>query len=216
MKKKYWAMLSLMAGLAFLSSCDSRSSHSKEEYLEVIGEYEGTMPEGGFRLNLSFNGPLDMRNKFQVWADSMQQITPGLMKINDNIYLNHMPEQTGRNFNRSHYQVGVTYSLQVPDSVMYNRVTEDLFRRNLPFQLNVAGSILTSERKTALQQELMEKALANARKKLDFLSSGSNRSYEIVGIEELDQNAQFGPEYYEYNRRVISRLKVKARLIEGE
>jgi len=215
MKKTYRIMLALVTGLALLSSCESRRpGATTEEYLEVIGEYEGTVPEGGFRLNLTFNGPLDLRDRFQAWADSLQKVTPGMLKLNDNIFINYMPEQIGRRISKSQFQVGVTYSLQVADTASYNRITRDLFRRNLPFHLNVTGSYQNPEQKAALQQEMMQQALANAKKKLDFLSSGSNRSYEIVGIEELDYAAPFGPEYFEYNRRALSRLKVKARLTE--
>lgn len=213
MKKVSWNAAVLLAGLLAFGSCDTRRPATEgEEYIEVIGEYEAALPEAGFRLNLSFNGPLDLRDRFQQWADSLQQVTPGMVKVNDNIFLNYMPEQMGRKISRSQYQVGVTYTLQVEDSAAYNRITRDLLSRNLPFQLNVTGSYLEPERKAKLQQEMMQQALANARQKLDFLNSDTTRTYEIVSVEELDQTAPYGPEYYEYNRRAVSRLKVKARL----
>lgn len=212
MKRRYLYTSILAAGLAMFASCDARRDDAREEYIQVIGEHDENLPEGGFRLNLTFNGPLDMRDRFQVWADSLQRVTPGMLKLNDNIYINHMPEQMGRKISRSQYQVGVTYSLQVADSAAYNRITRDLFSRNLPFHLNVTGSSLEPERKAALQQEMMQQALKNAQQKLDFLSN--KRAYEIVSIEELDQAAPYGPEYYEYNRRAVSRVKVKALLKE--
>ncbi|WP_018479131.1 hypothetical protein [Pontibacter roseus] len=212
MKKAYLQVLTLTILLIIVSGCDTRRAAAEEEYIEVVGEYEGSLPEAGFRLNLTFNGPLDMHDRFQVWADSMQRQTEGMVKLNDNIYLNHMPEQMGRKISRSQFQVGVTYSLNVADSAAYNRITRDLFRRNLPFHLNVTGSYLEPERKAAVQRESLQQALDNARQKLDFLSNG--RSYEIVGMEELHQSPPYAPEYYEYNRRTISRIKVKARLTE--
>ncbi|MCC9138612.1 hypothetical protein ACFSKU_03015 [Pontibacter silvestris] len=80
-------------------------------------------PEGGYRLNLSYNGPLDMRNQFITWVDSLQQKVPSMVKMNENIYVNYMPEQMGRKVNKNMFQTSVSYNLIVQDSSMYDSIT---------------------------------------------------------------------------------------------
>lgn len=88
-------MLALLTGFGTISSCEMRSN-ATGDYLEVIGESEQTMSEAGFRLNLSYNGPLSMRGKFTAWADSLQKEIPDMVLTSDNIYINYMPEQMGQ------------------------------------------------------------------------------------------------------------------------
>ena len=214
MKKPYFLHLAITLSLGVLSSCENRTiTQAEPDYLEVIGEYEQTYEEAGYRLNLSYNGPLSMRERFQHWADSLQKQHPEMVKVNENIFVNYMPGQTDRKISRSMYQVGVAYNLTVADTAAYNRITRDALRRGFPFSINVTGTFTEPARKAALQKEMMQKALDNAKAKLDLLSSASGgRAYTVVGVEELDANVPFGPEYYDYNRRAVSRLKVKARL----
>ncbi|MCC9166302.1 hypothetical protein [Pontibacter harenae] len=83
MKKMYFGALAFIMSLSTLCSCTS--TDSEENYVEVIGEYEQQMPEAGYRLNLSYNGPLAMRDKFVVWADSLKRLVPTMAKTSENI-----------------------------------------------------------------------------------------------------------------------------------
>ena len=211
MKKLHVWVLALLAGAATLSGCQVRGEE-EEEYLEVIGEYEQTMPDAGYRLNLSYNGPMSMRQQFMQWADSLQQEVPNMVLTNENIYINYMPEQMGQEKIRpGMFQSSVSYNVTVPDSATYGRIMRDALRHNFPFNVNVSGTFVDPAKRQELQRDLMQKAMENARAKLDFLSEGE-RAYEIVGVEELDNNQPYGPEYYDFNRRMVSRVKVKARL----
>ncbi|MFD2247309.1 SIMPL domain-containing protein [Pontibacter ruber] len=214
MKNLYLKHLVLVFVLGALSSCENQTiTGGEQNYLEVIGEHEQTYEEAGYRINLAYNGPLSMRDRFQQWADSLQQKHPGMVKVNDNLFVNYMPEQMDKKISRSMFQVGVTYNLYVADTAVYNQITRDALRSGFPFSINVTGTYMSPARKIALQKDMMQKALDNAKTKLDYLSRASgNRAYTIVGVEELDANVPFGPEYYDYNRRAVSRLKVKARL----
>ena len=58
---------------------------------------------------------------------------------------------------------------------------------------------------------MLQQALNDAKIKLSFLA-GQDRTYEIIGIEELDNTTPYGPEYYDFNRRKMARIRVKARL----
>ncbi len=205
---------SALLGLGALSSCETRSAAEEENYLQVIGEYEQQMPEAGYRLNLSYNGPMHMRPAFTRWADSLQQVVPSMVLMNDNTYLNYMPEQMGQEKIRpGMFQTSVTYNLVVPDSATYGRIIQSALDHNFPFNMNVTGTFVEPERKQELQQELMQKALENAKAKLNFLSG--EKKYEVVGVEELDNMQPYGPEYYEFNRKMLARVKVKARLSDG-
>ena len=212
MRKLHINILFLGLAASVFSACDNRISETDEKYLQVIGEYEQTTPDGGYRLVLSYNGPVSTRNNFQYWADSLQKVMPEMVKTNDNIYINYMPEQMGKTISDNMYQVGVSYNLIVKDSATYNSISKDLLTRQIPFSLNMTGSFIGPEKKEAMQQEMMQKAIANAKAKLDFLKGDSAKTYEIIAIEELDSNQPFGPEYYDYNRRMVVRIKVKARL----
>lgn len=86
----------------------------------------------------------------------------------------------------------------------------DMLRRNIPFNLNIAGTYLDQAKRRQVQQELMQEALAHAKTKLSFLANGGEK-YEIVGVEEMDNTVPYGPEYHDFNRRMVSRVKVKAR-----
>lgn len=209
MKKLPHLCFGLLAGVALLIGC--RPAESDGNYLEVIGEYEQPSPEAGYRLNLAYNGPLSQREGFEKWVDSVQQKVPGLVKISENIYVNYMPEEMGRKPTRSDLQTSISYMLNASDSTLYNRLANDLLKSNLPFSLNVMGTYLDPATKTKLQQDLMQKALANARQKIESIT-GEGATYQIVQIEELDNTVPYGPEYYDFNRRMVSRIKVKARL----
>ena len=113
------------------------------------------------------------------------------------------------------YQVGVTYIVNVADSATYDQLAKDLLKRNIPFSLNMMGTFIDPKKKLALQQTILAKALDNAKAKLDFLKGGRPGStYEIVSIEEMDNLQPYGPDYYDFNRRLAARVKVKARLID--
>lgn len=210
MKKVCVWVLALLASVVALGSCDMRSN-AGEDYLEVIGEAEQNMPDAGYRLNLSFNGPMSMRAKFSAWADSLQQEVPNMVLTSDNIYINYMPEQMGQEkITPNMMQSSISYNILAADSAMYGRILRDMLRRNIPFSLNIAGTFLDQEQRQKVQQELMQQALAHAKAKLGFLAGGEGK-YEIVGVEEMDNTVPYGPEYKDFNRRVVSRLKVKAR-----
>ena len=210
MRKPLVWLLALLTGFGTMSGCEMRSN-ATEDYLEVIGEAERTMADAGFRLNLSYNGPLSMRAKFSAWADSLQQEVPGMVLTSDNIYINYMPEQMGQEkIQPGMMQSNISYNMIAADSAVYGRILRDLLRRNIPFNLNIAGTQLELSRRREVQQELMQEALAHATTKLSFLANGDDK-YEIVGVEEMDNTVPYGPEYYDFNRRMVSRLKVKAR-----
>ena len=210
MKKVCVWVLALLASVVALGSCDMRGT-AGEDYLEVIGEAEQTMPDAGYRLNLSYNGPMSMRAKFSAWADSLQQKVPGMVLTSDNIYINYMPEQMGQEkITPNMMQSSISYNILAADSAMYGRILRDMLRRNIPFSLNIAGTFLDQEQRRQVQQKLMQEALEHARAKLGFLAGGEG-DYEIVGVEEMDNTVPYGPEYNDFNRRVVSRLKVKAR-----
>ncbi|MCC9138613.1 hypothetical protein ACFSKU_03020 [Pontibacter silvestris] len=86
-----------------------------------------------------------------------------------------------------------------------------MLKRSLPF-INVSRIFFDPDQKTALQHELMQKALSNAKAKLSSLTQDGHK-YEIVGIQELDSKLPYGPEHYDYNRVVVERVRVKARLL---
>ncbi|GAB3529759.1 hypothetical protein GCM10027443_09530 [Pontibacter brevis] len=212
MKKVNIWVLVLLAGFGALSSCQHRDE-AQEDYIEVIGEHEQAMFDAGYRLNLSYNGPMDMRSKFMQWADSLQKQVPSMVLTSENIYLHYMPEQMGQEKIRPEmYQTSVSYNITVADSVMYGRIMQDVLRHKFPFSVNVSGTVLDPARRQQVQQELMQKALQNAKAKLGFLGKGEG-SYRIVGVEELDNTVPYGPEYNDFNRRMVARLKVKARLL---
>jgi hypothetical protein len=210
MKKRPIPILALALGLLALGSCQQKTDH-EDKYFEVIGEYEQQTPEAGYRLNLSYNGPIDKRDEFVAWADSLKQKVPNMVKTNEGIFVNYMPEQAGKKIRKDMYQTNVTYLLTVADSTLYGQLTKDLLKRDFAFNINVMGVYLDPASKAKLQQDMMQKALDNAKTKLDFLT-GKDRAYEIVSIEELDNNTPYGPEYYDYNRKMVARLKVKAEL----
>ncbi|HEY4650739.1 MAG TPA: SIMPL domain-containing protein [Pontibacter sp.] len=212
MKKMSLWVLALAGSATFSTGCQQQHTTDDERYLEVIGEYDQATPDAGYKLNLSYNGPMEMRQKFQVWADSLQKELPGMVKTNDNIYLNYMPEQMGKRITKDMYQVGVTYLVNVADSATYQRIADDLLKRNVPFSLNMMGTFIDPAKKIAVQKEILAKALDNAKAKLDFLKADNNKTYEIVSIEELDNIQPYGPDYYDFNRRMVARVKVKARL----
>ncbi|WP_266202334.1 SIMPL domain-containing protein [Pontibacter kalidii] len=212
MKRLNLWVLSALLGVGTLSSCQTRSAAEEEDYLQVIGEYEQQMPEAGYRLSLSYNGPMRLRPAFTRWADSLQQVVPSMVLTNDNTYLHYMPEQMGQEkIKPGMFQTSLTYNMVVPDSAAYGRIIQSALDHNFPFNMNVTGTFVEPERKQELQQELMQKAMENARTKLNFLSGGADK-YKIVGVEELDNLQPYGPEYYEFNRKMVSRVKVKARL----
>ena len=209
-------VLACLLGAATLSGCQTRTAATEEDYLQVIGEYERPMPEAGYRLTLSYNGPMTMRHEFIRWADSLQQKVPSMLLTNDNTYLNYMPEQMGKEkIKPAMFQTSMTYNIVVPDSATYGRIIRSALNHRFPFNMNVSGTVVEPEQKQKLQQELMQKALDNAKAKLNFLSGGEGK-YEIVSIEEMDNMQPFGPEYYEFNRKMASRVKVKARLTANE
>ncbi|PRY09716.1 hypothetical protein CLV24_11855 [Pontibacter ummariensis] len=210
MKKVFVSSLALVFAMGALAGCGMRPE--EEEYLQVIGEYEQPMPDAGFRLNLSYNGPLEMRKKFMVWADSLQKQVPGMMLTNESIFVNYMPEQMGQEKIRPEmFQTSVTYNINVPDSATYSRIMQDALAHHFPFSVNVSGTFVDPSRRADVQQELLEQAVENARAKLRFLNGGEE-GYEIVSVEELDNVQPYGPDYYDFNRRMVSRVKVKARL----
>jgi hypothetical protein len=95
---------------------------------------------------------------------------------------------------------------------MYARIMQDVLKHNFPFNVNVSGTYLDQDKRQQVQQELMQKAIEHAKSKLNFLSKGEG-SYEIVGVEELDNTLQYGPEYNDFNRRMVARLRVRAKLL---
>ncbi|GHA79801.1 hypothetical protein GCM10007389_37550 [Pontibacter akesuensis] len=184
----------------------------EDDYLQVIGEAEMPMDEAGYRLNLSYNGPMHIRHKFAAWADSLAKELPGMALINESVYMNYMPEEIGKQKLRPDmFQTSVSYNVTVPDSATYGRIVRDALAHQFPFNLNVSGTFVEEAKRGQLQQELMAQALENAKAKLNSLSGGAG-AYKIVGIEELDSNQPYGPEYYDFNRKMVSRVKVKARL----
>jgi len=216
MKRLYtWALI-LFGSAAIVAGCQIRDNKTTEDnYLVVIGEYDEVTPDAGYRLTLSYNGPMSMRDKFQVWADSMRKVLPGMVKTNDNIYLNYMPEQMSKRPGSDMFQVGVTYMVNVADSAMYDQLTKDMLKRKIPFSLNMTGTFIEPSKKLALQQKILAKAVDNAKAKLDFLKDGRPGStYEIVSIEELDNLQPYGPDYFDFNRRMAARVRVKARLTD--
>jgi len=216
MKRIYtWAFI-LFGCATILVSCEERDNKTTEDnYLEVIGEYDEVTPDAGYRLTLSYNGPMSMRDKFQVWADSMRRVLPGMVKTNDNIYLHYMPEQMSKRPSSDMYQVGVTYMVNVADSATYDQLAKDMLKRKIPFSLNMTGTFIEPSKKLALQQKILAKAVDNAKAKLDFLKDGRPGStYEIVSIEELDNLQPYGPDYFDFNRRMAARVRVKARIID--
>jgi len=211
MKKLHVWVLALVAGVGSLGSCQMRNE-AEEESLQVIGEHEQLVPEAGYRLNLSYFGPLSGRQRFMAWADSLQKVMPHMVLTNESMnIMNYMPEQMGQEqIKPGMFQSNVSYNILVPDSATYGRITRDALRHNFPFNVNVTGTFVDPGKRQELQRKLMQQALENAKAKLDFLSGG--RSYEIIGVEELDTNQPYGPEYYEFNRKMAARIKVKARL----
>lgn len=142
MKQVHVWVLALLAGFGTLSSCQVRDD-AQEDYLEVIGEHEQSMPDAGYRLNLSYNGPMSMRSEFMEWADSLQKQVPGMVLTSENIYIHYMPEQMGREKIRPEmYQTSVSYNVTVADSAMYGRIMQDVLRHNFPFSVNVSGTVL--------------------------------------------------------------------------
>jgi hypothetical protein len=103
--------------------------------------------------------------------------------------------------------------LSVSDSATYTRMANDLLKRNIPFSLNMMGTFLEPEKRLAMQKAMLGKALENAKAELDFLKGDPDKTYEIVSIEEMDNIQPYGPDYYDFNRRMVARLKVRARLI---
>lgn len=178
----------------------------------MIGEYEQTSPEAGYRLNLSYNGPLSMKMKFQGWADSLQQQYPSMVKMNENIFVNYMPEQMGKKMRDGMFQAGVSYNLDLADTVAYNQITREALKRQFPFNVHVSGTYMNPDQRTQAQKEMIGKAVENARIKIEFLNQTANRAYQIISIEELEATPPFGHDYYDFNRRMIARVKVKARL----
>ncbi len=200
----------LLAVFGLMAGCGNR--HTTEEgMLTVIGEYEQTMPDAGYRLNLSFNGTMRQRNEFMRWADSLQREVPSMMLTSDNVYINYMPEQAAQQHTQPDmFQSNISYNIIAADSAMYQRILKDILRRNLPFNLNVGGTFLDHGKRQAIQQELMQKALENATQKLNAMAGGEEH-YDIVTVEEMDNTVPYGPEYNDFNRRMVSRLKVTAR-----
>ncbi len=212
MKKMNAWVLAALLGAATLSGCQTRTANPEEDYLQVIGEFEQPMPEAGYRLSLTYNGPMNLRQEFIHWADSLREEVPSMMLTNDNTYFNYMPEQMAKEkIKPSMFQTSMTYNIVVPDSATYGRIIQSVLDNGFPFNLNVSGTFVEPAEKQKLQQELMQKALDNAKAKLNFLSGGEGK-YEIVGIEEMDNMQPYGPEYYEFNRKMASRVKVRARL----
>lgn len=102
---------------------------AQEDYLEVIGEHEQSMPDAGYRLNLCYNGPMGMRNKFMEWADSLRKQVPDMVLTSENIYIHYMPEQIGQEKIRPEiYQTSVSYNITVADSAMYGRIMQAVQR----------------------------------------------------------------------------------------
>ena len=209
MKKLFNLGATFILGVLLLSSC--QPMEADENYFEVIGEFEQPSPEAGYRLNLSYNGPLSQRDGFVKWVDSVKQQVPNMVKLSENIYVNYLPEEMNRRPVRGDLQTSVSYMFTATDSTLYNRLAKDLLKRNLPFSLNVMGSYMDPDTRIKLQQEMMQKAVDNARQKLEGLS-GEGKTFDIVSIEELDNTVPYGPEYYDFNRRMVSRVKVKARV----
>lgn len=122
-----------------------------------------------------------------------------------------MPEQMGKEkIQPNMMQSSISYKIVAADSAVYGRILRDMLRRNIPFNLNIAGTYLDQAKRRQVQQELMQEALEHARTKLSFLANGGDK-YEIVGVEEMDNTVPYGPEYNNFNRRMVSRLRVKAR-----
>ncbi len=209
MKKLLLLNTLLVLVLALISGC--QTYETEHNYIEVIGEHEQQMPDAGFKLNLSYNGPMANREKFEKWVDSVQLKVPGMVKTNENIYLNQMPEERDIRVKPEAYQTSINYILNAPDNKLYNSITDDLLRRGIPFNINVMGSYMDPAIESAIRKDLMQKALEDAKDKLAFLS-GEGKTFEIVSIEELDKNVPYGPDYYDFNRRMVSRVKVKAKL----
>ncbi|MCJ8164571.1 hypothetical protein MKJ04_06905 [Pontibacter sp. E15-1] len=201
--------LAVAVGLYLLSSCDTRRNRDEATYLTVIGEYEQPMPDAGYRLNLSFNGPLRQRGAIKRWADSLQQQVPSMVLTSENVYMNYMPEQAAK-LQPELLQANISYNIIAADSAMYTRIMDDLLRRKILFSLQVGGTVVDHEERQRIQQELMQKALQNATQKLNALA-GSEDSYEIVEVEEMDNTVPYGPEYNDFNRCMVSRVRVKAR-----
>lgn len=215
MRRIYTCVLVLLVSPILLVSCEQQeNSKTEENYLEVIGEYDEVTSDAGYRLTLSYNGPMSMRAKFQAWADSVQKVLPGMVKTNDNIYINYMPEQMNKRPSSDMFQVGVTYIVNVSDSAAYDNLAKDMLKRNMPFSLNMTGTFMDPNKKLAFQQKLLSKAVDNAKAKLDFLKASLEKKYEIISIMELDNLQPYGPEYYDFNRRMGARVKVKARLLD--
>jgi hypothetical protein len=211
MKKLFFILTLGLLSLGFSSSCTTNDNDQEEDYLVVIGEAEMQLPNAGYRLNLSYNGPMSIRPKFITWADSIQRELPGMSKISENIFLNYMPEQMGKEVNKDMYQTSISYWINVEDSTLFADITQDLLNRNIPFNINVMGTFLDPVKKAELQQELMDKALENAKTKLEYLTV-PDRKYVVVAVEEIDNTTPYGPEYYDFNRKMVTRLRVKARL----
>ncbi|GAB3831206.1 hypothetical protein GCM10028895_48280 [Pontibacter rugosus] len=134
-------LASLFVSILSVSSC-STPAGQEENYLHVIGEYEQPMPDAGFRLNLSYNGPMDMRQKFNKWADSLRHEVPSMVRTNENIYLNYMPEQMGKKVNPNMFQTSVTYNIIVPDSATYGRIMQDALDHRFSFNVNVSSTFI--------------------------------------------------------------------------
>ncbi|MBC5992360.1 SIMPL domain-containing protein [Pontibacter cellulosilyticus] len=209
MKRLFQFSAAFLIGAALFSGCEP--VEAEENFVEVIGEFEQPSPESGYRLNLSYNGPMTKRDGFAKWVDSVQQQVPSMVKLSENIYVNYLPEEMNRRPGRNDMHTSISYLLTASDSTLYNRLVKDLLKTDLPFSINVMGTYIDPARKTKLQQEMMEKAVENAKQKIEHLS-GDNQTYKIVSIEELDNVTPYGPEYYDINRRMVSRVKVKARL----
>ncbi|MHA6248296.1 SIMPL domain-containing protein [Pontibacter sp. CAU 1760] len=203
--------LLLMLCLAGLGSC-RQYSDEQGHYLEVIGEAEQAMPEAGYKLNLFYNGPLPMRNQFRQWADSLQKQVPSMMLTSDNIFFNHMPGmEVNQPSSPDRMQSSMSFNILVTDSAMYSRILQDLVRRQLPFNLNVNGTYLEPKKRQELMQQLLQKSVDDAKTKLRYLAP-KGADFEIVSITELDNTVPYGPEYNDFNRRMVSRVKVNARL----
>jgi hypothetical protein len=211
MRKHNLVNLFLVIGFLVFTSCQTSDREIDEEYMEVIGEAEQQTPNAGYKLNLSYNGPAKFRNKFIKWADSVQQHIPSMVKVNEGIYMNLPPEQMGKKITTDMFQTSISYLLTVTDSSIYNKLTEDILKKNISFNLNIIGTFLSPEQKSELHRDMFRKAMESAEAKLEFINK-TGRGYEIVGVEELDNTTPYGPDYYDFNRRMIVRLKVKARL----
>ncbi|AWW30616.1 hypothetical protein DN752_11050 [Echinicola strongylocentroti] len=202
---KYFLFAVLGTGVI---SCNLNQPNATKT-IALIGVDKVTFEEVAPCINVSFNGNLDQKKALESLMKGTEMAKFRVDITSENFYKDGgYDSKTGA----GDFTYGISYTVVLNKATEKDLISKLLAENKLPVNINSSGYYLSPQKNKALQDIGFQKALANAKSRINAYADSLGMQYEVMDIEEIDDYQLYPANGIIYTDELVKKVKVKAHL----